>query len=440
MNYEGFAIKETGYNHICNNIVCQDNVQYIQDTATVAAAVSDGHGSKQYFRSDIGSKFASRIACRKMSEFLNYSNFLNDNEKKRKEDISQLINSIVTEWRIAVREHISNHPITSDELEGIPEKYRNYYISQNLISDNVNSSDSDLKININHSGLLKAYGATLICIGICENYGVGLHIGDGKCVEIMADGSTSEPIPWDDKCHLNLCTSICDEDAISEFRYCIWEDKLPIAVFAASDGIDDTFAGRLHSFYRNISLDMANTNFREYIAKLQGQLPIITQNGSHDDVSIVGIVNCTALKQSADAIKNFTEREALYSKRELLTKKLEEFNFSIEKYKRMLSNSEMLTEGKKQKYEMKMQEMITQAETIQIELDLLDNKNSVQAEQPSIVSDGSDTLKDNSKSTLDNTETSCDTGLENLSILSDENKENDTNIIYNKSKIDEFED
>lgn len=52
MMYEGFAVSEKGYQHILNHTVCQDSTQYLQDADCVVATVADGHGSKQYFRSD----------------------------------------------------------------------------------------------------------------------------------------------------------------------------------------------------------------------------------------------------------------------------------------------------------------------------------------------------------------------------------------------------
>ena len=88
---------------------------------------------------------------------------------------------------------------------------------------------------------------------VTDEYSFGLQIGDGKCVYIDADGKFSEPIPWDENCQLNVTTSICDSDAIDEFRYFVTENT-PTAVFIGSDGIDDSYASdeELYALYRSI--------------------------------------------------------------------------------------------------------------------------------------------------------------------------------------------
>lgn len=84
MMYEGFAVSEKGYQHILNHTVCQDSTQYLQDADCVVATVADGHGSKQYFRSDRGSRFAAEIACNKIREFLKSITFPFPDSKTKK--------------------------------------------------------------------------------------------------------------------------------------------------------------------------------------------------------------------------------------------------------------------------------------------------------------------------------------------------------------------
>ena len=144
----------------------------------------------------------------------------------------------------------------------------------------------DDKLQTVESNIYKAYGTTLLSIGIAEKYAIAIHIGDGKCVAIYDDGSMDEPIPWDEKCHLNNCTSICDRNAYEEFRYYVWKDKIPVAAFIATDGIDDTFADRLHAFYTSIALDFIQSDYKTCINKLNDMLPNISATGSHDDVSV----------------------------------------------------------------------------------------------------------------------------------------------------------
>lgn len=265
INYEGFAVRSIGASHVQKNLVCQDSVQYLQDLQTVTAAVSDGHGSKSYFRSHIGSDFAANLGCQFLSEFLHTVPLTELSFQEQRKQISLLIHQIVSAWRSKVQDHFSEHPFTGEEskLSPVPEH---------------------------------AYGATLICLGICGNFGIGLHIGDGKCVAVYPNGSMDEPIPWDERCHLNKCTSICDEKAEQEFRYCIWKENKPVAVFAASDGIDDSFAERLHQFYLNLTLTFSKQNFRSCAKELQEKLFSVSERGSQDDMSVCGILNTECLQ------------------------------------------------------------------------------------------------------------------------------------------------
>ena len=307
MEYEGFGIKCKGQSHLEKNIVCQDSVQYIQSLNYTVAAVSDGHGGEKYFRSDKGSEFAAYISCEKISEFLLNSNYPLLNEKEKEAAIYQLIDSIVTEWNIAVREHIAHFPFKDNELGFVDDKDIDEYKKHTV------KEQYSIRSKEPYSAIFKAYGATLICVGVNKEFGIGLQIGDGKCVAMYEDCSMDEPIPWDEKCHLNKCTSICDEEAVNEFRVYIWEDKMPMCIYIASDGIDDTFSDQLYSFYRNVTLDLIKPEFRNNVEQLGKKLPEISMNGSQDDVSIAGIINVElARKRKDDIIEDLKTKQLEY--------------------------------------------------------------------------------------------------------------------------------
>ena len=118
----------------------------------------------------------------------------------------------------------------------------------------------------------------------------GIHIGDGKCVELLENGTLCEPIPWDEACEQNITTSICDSDAIEEFRY-ITQKDFPAALFIGSDGIDDSYSSEmeLHELYRNIFIVFADHGAEVGRNEVRDYLPKITRQGSSDDVSIAGI-------------------------------------------------------------------------------------------------------------------------------------------------------
>ncbi|MCM1330322.1 MAG: protein phosphatase 2C domain-containing protein [Ruminococcus sp.] len=276
--FECFAVKERGFSHIKNNIVCQDNCICISKGQITVISVADGHGSPQYFRSGKGSEFAVKCAAEK---FLEFSSSLTiddmDSEKKRDERINQLIHSIITQWHECVKNDYESNPFTAEELEIVPEKYRVAYES---------------RLNAE-----KAYGTTLIAAADNGIYSVGIHIGDGKCIAVYDDGSVDEPVPWDEKCHLNQCTSLCDAKAADEFRFYIWEDKRPVAIIVCSDGIDDSYGNFVHDYCKSVLLELTDGNFAENVEKLEKELPQISKNGSKDDVSIAGMLDLEKIKK-----------------------------------------------------------------------------------------------------------------------------------------------
>ena len=309
MKYESFAVRCRGASHVKKNTICQDSIQQIQDLHTVTAGVADGHGSAPYFRSDKGSKFAVEICCRKLFDFLHDSNLISLSESEQDEKIQKLTDEIVNEWRVAVRDDFLGTPFTEEEMQLVPEADKENYIPFSE-SQQDELSQEDLKecFEIENPSpkirsLFKAYGATLICIGFCDDFGVGLHIGDGKCVALYSNGTTDEPIPWDEKCHLNRCTSICDERAKEEFRHHIWKENLPVAVFAASDGIDDTFADRLHWFYLHMAMGFTEPDFRKCVSEVEAQLPEFSERGSQDDMSVCGILDIGKLRTMTEIIQ-----------------------------------------------------------------------------------------------------------------------------------------
>lgn len=276
--FECFAVKERGFNHIKNNLICQDSCVCTNSGNISIIAVADGHGSPQYFRSGRGSEFAVQCAAEKLFEFLSSLNVSDmDSEKKQNERIEQLIHSIITQWHERVKNDHEKNPFAAEELENVPEKYRVVYETG--------------------KGIEKAYGTTLIAVADNGVYSVGLHIGDGKCISVYDDGTIDEPVPWDERCHLNQCTSICDAKAAEEFRFYIWESKRPAAVIICSDGIDDSYGSFIYDYCKSVLIELTDGDFKKNVEKLEKELPQISQNGSKDDVSIAGMIDIDKIKE-----------------------------------------------------------------------------------------------------------------------------------------------
>lgn len=266
-----FAETSTGYSHIKAEAECEDSSGFYTDEDMHICVVADGHGSKQYFRTKMGSSFAVEVAITSIKSFVA------NTEKKKLFDrtdeyLKELARRILESWNDMVACDYSKNPFSEDELSDIPERYKNKYMDQ---------------ANVSH-----AYGTTLIAFVVTKDYSFGLQLGDGKCVVLDTNGKYIQPIPWDDNCQLNVTTSICDKNALQEFRFYI-SDKLPIAAFCGTDGIDDSYTGddELIAFYNGVLSIFAQYGYDTGVNEVKEYLPILTQKGSMDDVSVAGIID-----------------------------------------------------------------------------------------------------------------------------------------------------
>lgn len=289
-NIFAFSATECGSNHVKANKRCEDASDFYEDEKTRICVVADGHGSDNYPRTDRGAQYAVEAAINCIVEFTrkleNPNEVLND-EKNDFDILIQLAKSILNKWHEKVNADIVAHPFSLEELINVSDKYKRKYLS---------SKEEEKSPE-------KAYGSTLIVGVTTEDYSFGMQIGDGKCVAVDRNGTFSEPIPWDENCQLNVTTSICDIDAIDEFRFFVSAES-PVAFFCGSDGVDDSYSNseELHEFYNSVlkiftdyGKDTGEKEVKEY-------LPILTRNGSGDDVSIAFIIDSGRLKSIREAL------------------------------------------------------------------------------------------------------------------------------------------
>lgn len=272
-DYRAFGMTVIGASHIKSGTVCQDCSQSCEKTECRLVVVCDGHGGADYFRSDRGSKLAAVafMDCMENPDLIAVLSAAAA-EKQRQSRMEQLIKSIIARWNSLVEQDMRQHPFDEDELSGVSEKARRRYEAGERLQ--------------------AAYGTTLIGAVLADNFWLGLQIGDGKCVAVSETGEFTQPIPWDEECFLNVTTSLCDENAAKEFRFC-FSRTLPAAVFIGSDGIDDCFAGdeRLYDFYRVTLKSFAETDEETAITQLKEYLPTLSEKGSGDDMSVGILVN-----------------------------------------------------------------------------------------------------------------------------------------------------
>lgn len=273
------ACKVQGYSHQRVGKVCQDYAgaqrlrSSVKRPGAWVAVVSDGHGGDRYVRSNRGSRFAVEATMEAMKAFM-ASIGRGDSLEKMKlasaQDIMpQLCQNIYYRWQERVKKDIQEHPFTSEEKDLLK------------IGDD---KDKDS---------LKAYGATLIAALVCPgHFWLALQIGDGRCIIQQADGTFKQALELDDRCFLNVTTSLCDEKPLERFHYCFSSTDFPRAVFLASDGVDDSFANDadMFGFYQEILRTFYSRRINKAEKELQKFLPILSRKGSGDDISVAGII------------------------------------------------------------------------------------------------------------------------------------------------------
>lgn len=288
-----------GESHKATNKVCQDYAVCSLGANLNIAALSDGHGGNRYFRSNVGSKAIVDCTIQKVKEFVECvdSSIFKDKHftaisaltTERKSDnlrkigiidkqLKQLFASIIYSWRTRIEKHLADNPFSEEELKMI------------------NNPEDPHSID-------KTYGCTLMCSVVTVDYWFAFHIGDGKCFSFDKSGHWHEPIPWDERCFLNKTTSICDTNALDEFRYCYEGDgQFPTAIFLASDGLDDSFgeSSNQANFYIQVLKLLANTSNEEVQKEIEDTLPQLSKIGSKDDMSIA----CLYDKVGIDDIVN----------------------------------------------------------------------------------------------------------------------------------------
>lgn len=92
-------------------------------------------------------------------------------------------------------------------------------------------------------------------------------------------------------------------------------------------------------FIRNIALDFLHDNFRKRTEMLQANLANISKSGSHDDVSIAGILDVQKLSAIEQTLQQITKLETLTAQKKHLQDTIQELQFQLEKIQRLLSQS-----------------------------------------------------------------------------------------------------
>src|SRR5947207_10097679 len=163
----------TGAAHIRAQLPNQDAIFSNQKRETdvpLVQAISDGHGSEKYFRSDIGAKFAAEIAVATLRNFVqeavrgNYS--LSDIEKMAQ----HLPIEIVARWRTLVEKHWQQNRANDREWQWRIKK-------ENMDAWKAITANDTL-----------ANGANLLAVVVTDAFIIYLQYGDGEILPVLVAG------------------------------------------------------------------------------------------------------------------------------------------------------------------------------------------------------------------------------------------------------------
>lgn len=224
MKYRAFGDFRKGYAHVKNGSGVEDYAGSYNDPEGRfhIGVICDGHSDKNCFRSGKGAQFGCESALEILKRF--FELYLAQNAESRTLPDgfeSRLKKSLKLCWDRKVYNDIKENPLVEEELMPLTDRVRKIYEAGN--------------------GLLNIYGATFLAIGICEDFFIALHIGDGAILCIDEDGSYYSPVPQDSKSETGAPASLCDADLFSRenaFRVKV-SKKLPQLATVSSDGIED---------------------------------------------------------------------------------------------------------------------------------------------------------------------------------------------------------
>lgn len=230
------------------------------------AAVADGHGSEQYFRSDIGAKLAVNAAINQMEDISKLA-------PERLRAISEpeienyLAGRIVQMWAKDVHADVQRQPFSPDEITRFPKLQQ----------------DATL-----------AYGSTLLAVCAMRDSALFLQIGDGDMLIVSANGKVSRAFSRDPQLIGNETTSLCSADAIRHIRVTrrTWDESTPAErpalIFLATDGYSNCFQD--DAAFIQVGSDvlgmLQDSGTKAVKRQIGGWLRTASDNYSRDDITV----------------------------------------------------------------------------------------------------------------------------------------------------------
>lgn len=278
--FDGFSHSVIGASHETSGLVCQDYSAYEVNEYYSVAAIADGHGSKKYFRSHLGSQFAVEAAFETLRHFYEDPEHFEQNfPANHKMILKNMKKQIIANWNSRVRDHLEQNPVRLAEKQ----KFK--------------SEEFD---EIPHESY---YGTTLV-VAVCgRGFQFGLQIGDGSLVAIFDDGTPIMPMVYDESAPANMTASMCNSNAASMFNSFYIENRKVIAMFASSDGLYTSFGNEEDFLEYHLIISSQLDNLDAFSQSVKKNLTKRSHFGTEDDISLSCICDRTQLEENLEMLK-----------------------------------------------------------------------------------------------------------------------------------------
>lgn len=294
-----------GESHIQHGTPKEDAAAVIRLDDRIVGAVSDGHGDPRCMRSQLGSQMAVDIALELLRDW--DAEGAGDDAALLGPRVDALAHEIIDRWVRAVESHFRENPLTEAELQDA----------------------GNLKpVYLQGRHIPHIYGATLIALLRTRDSLFLLQKGDGHAVVIDRQGGVDDQvIPWDDRCYLNVTTSLCDPDAADTFKYRLLrggEVEDIAAVLLGSDGVEDSFSvpDLMGAYYGLLAVECVENGEEATDEAMLSDLAEMSKYGSKDDISVVGLIDPEAIPPLKPVFERMQQRGTLALKLESSTARL----------------------------------------------------------------------------------------------------------------------
>lgn len=322
-----------GQSHVKKGMPCQDAAISYEDPENeiYIGVVSDGHGSKDYFRSDVGSSIlvngtmellktfaAAQDNTLFQEEFITRETITELNQKKdpvfedkkspnktKNEDVlNHLFKSIISKWQEGIYQHWQENMPSEDFLieKGVSEKRRLNFLN-----------NEEIEI---------AYGCTILAFLKTKDFWFAFQLGDGMCIAFDEEMNDLALIPKDPQCEGSTTTSMCQSNAFDNFRFAYGTKKL-IALFIGSDGMEGRYGDldfytipEITKDYELITKTFFNNGYEKGYEMIQEALPAwsLKDSNQKDDLSFSGWIN---LSDPEEGLKKIINKEKLTAEQKL---------------------------------------------------------------------------------------------------------------------------